>query len=82
MKIETNHINGDNKQLRQVIFKATPKAIKQTKTLAKKFKGKTELDTCRNIFNFLKNKISLFQHWISEDNERSSQKRMLQIRNQ
>ena len=55
--INTLHISGDNYQLRQAIFNATPKAIQQTRAIAIKFKGKTELDTCRNIFNFLKYKI-------------------------
>lgn len=55
--INTLHISGDNYQLRQAIFNATPKAIQQTKGIAKQFQGKTELETCKNIFDFLKNKI-------------------------
>lgn len=49
--------DGDNKALRDAIFKATPKAIEQTKTIASRFKGATDMDTCRNIWNFLKNEI-------------------------
>lgn len=49
--------DGDNKALRDAIFKATPKAIEQTKSIAPRFKGATDEDTCRNIWNFLKNEI-------------------------
>jgi hypothetical protein len=58
MPQKTLYQDGDNKQLRDAIFKATPKAIAQTTQIAQQFKGKTELDTCKNIFNFLKNKIT------------------------
>jgi hypothetical protein len=49
--------DGDNKALRDAIFKATPKAVEQMRTMAHKFKGATDMDTCRNIWNFLKNNI-------------------------
>ena len=57
MPINTLYQDGDNAQLRGVIFDATPTAIAQTKQIAQQFKGKTELETCRNIFNFLKQRI-------------------------
>lgn len=57
MPVNTLYIDGDNSQLRQVIFASTPKAVEQTKSIARQFKGNTELETCKNIFNFLKNKI-------------------------
>jgi hypothetical protein len=53
MAEKTLYTDGDNKQLRDAIFKATPLAVTQTKKIANQFKGKTELDTCRNIFNYL-----------------------------
>jgi hypothetical protein len=53
MAEKTLYQDGDNKQLRDAIFKATPLAVQQTKNLAKQFKGKTDLETCRNIFNYL-----------------------------
>ena len=53
MAEKTLYQDGDNKQLRDAIFKATPLAVTQTKNIANKFKGKTDLDTCRNIFNYL-----------------------------
>lgn len=53
MAEKTLYQDGDNKQLRDAIFKATPLAVSQTKNIAKQFKGKTDLETCRNIFNYL-----------------------------
>ena len=53
MAEKTLYLDGDNKQLRDAIFKATPLAVTQTKNIAKQFKGKTDLETCRNIFNYL-----------------------------
>ena len=58
MATTTLYYDGDNSQLRNVIFQTTPEAIEQTKSIARQFQGKTELETCRNIFNFLKNKIN------------------------
>lgn len=57
MPTNTHYIDGDNYQLRQIIFANTPKAIQQCKNIAQQFKGVTEIDTCRNIFDFLKNDI-------------------------
>lgn len=57
MPTNTHYIDGDNYQLRQIIFANTPKAIQQCKKIAQQFKGVTEMDTCRNIFDFLKNDI-------------------------
>lgn len=53
MAEKTLYLDGDNKQLRDAIFKATPLAVEQTKNIAIKFKGKTDLETCKNIFNYL-----------------------------
>jgi len=53
----TLHADGDNKALRDAIFKATPKAIEQMRTMSQKFKGTTDIDTCKNIYNFLKTNI-------------------------
>lgn len=57
MPVNTIFIDGDNSQLRQVIFDATPLAIKQTKELATKFQAGSETETCRKIFDFLKSNI-------------------------
>lgn len=58
MPTNTHYIDGDNYQLRQIIFANTPKAIAQTKEIAKRFKGKSEYDTAKKIFDFLKNDIT------------------------
>lgn len=56
-KLETIKEKADNSDIRMAIVKAVPKATAQTKEIAKYFKGKTEEQTCRNIFDFLKNKV-------------------------
>lgn len=58
MSVNTLFLDGDNKQLRDAIFKATPKAVEQCRTIAAKFKGKDDLQTCQNIWNFLKNEVT------------------------
>lgn len=58
MPVNTIFQDGDNSQLRKVIFQATPLAIEQTKEYAKKFKGNTDMDTCRNVFNFLRYRVT------------------------
>lgn len=58
MAEKTLYISGDNYQLRNAIFSATPKAIEQTRSIARQFKGDSELATANNIFNFLKNNIT------------------------
>lgn len=49
--------DGDNAALRKVIIESTPKAAEQMCQYAQQFKGKDDLETCRNIWNFLKNNI-------------------------
>jgi len=58
MPTKTHYIDGDNYQLRQIIFANTPKAIAQTKKIAQKFKGSSEYETAKKIFDFLKNDIT------------------------
>lgn len=58
MPINTIYTDGDNQQLRNVIFNATPKSIEQTKQMASQFKGKNELETCKNVFDYLKTRIN------------------------
>lgn len=50
-KVKQNATNG---QLQAAIEAVIPMATKQMATTAKQYKGKTDLDTCRNIFVFLK----------------------------
>ena len=50
-KVKQNATNG---QLQAAIEAVIPMATKQMATSAKQYQGKTDLDTCRNIFVFLK----------------------------
>jgi hypothetical protein len=52
-----NYNDGDNKDLRKQIMDVTPEAVAQMRGSAKYFKGKTDKETCQNIWNFLKTKI-------------------------
>ena len=49
--------NASNEQLQSALEKALPAAAAQVKQLAPKFKGATDTDTCRKIFDFLKAKV-------------------------
>lgn len=46
--------NATNSQLQAAIEAVIPMATKQMTSQAKQYQGKTDLDTCRNIFVFLK----------------------------
>lgn len=52
-----NKANAINSDIIKTINKNVPTAVIQCKTIAKKFEGNTELETCRNIWEFLKTKI-------------------------
>ena len=52
-----NYNDGDNKDLRKQIMDVTPEAVAQMRGSAKYFKGKTDKETCYNIWKFLKNNI-------------------------
>ena len=49
--------NASNAQLQTALEQALPGAVAQTKNIAPQFKGASDTDTCRKIFNFLKNKV-------------------------
>jgi hypothetical protein len=49
--------NASNQQLQSALEKALPMAVAQTKEISKAFKGATDTDTCRKIFDFLKAKV-------------------------
>lgn len=49
--------NASNEQLQSALEKALPGAAKQTKGISQQFKGATDSDTCRKIFDFLKTKV-------------------------
>lgn len=46
---------ADNKDIRDLLEKLVPEATKQMKDFAPKFRGKTQTETCHNIFNYIKN---------------------------
>jgi len=50
--------NATNSELQNAIEAAVPQAIEQTKDIAKRYQGKTELETCKKIFDYLKNQIN------------------------
>lgn len=49
--------NASNEQLQSALEKALPGAVAQTKEISKQFKGATDTDTCRKIFDFLCKKV-------------------------
>lgn len=49
--------NASNEQLQSCLEKALPGAVAQTKQMAPQFKGATDTDTCRKIFDFLCKKV-------------------------
>ena len=53
--VKTNATNGE---LQRAIEAAIPQATKQAATFADRYKGKNELETCKKIFDFLKNDIN------------------------
>ncbi len=54
----TYKAGGDNKDIRDLLEKLVPKAAKQMKDFACKFKGKTQEQTCKNIFDYIKSNFS------------------------
>lgn len=49
--------NASNEQLQSALEKALPAAAAQVKNISSKFKGATDTETCRKIFDFLKKEI-------------------------
>jgi len=45
---------ADNKDIRDLLVKLVPKAKAQMVTFAQKFKGRTQQETCKNIFDYIK----------------------------
>jgi hypothetical protein len=50
--------NASNIDLQRAIEAAIPTAVAQMKQRSNEFKGKTEAETCKKIFDYLKNQIS------------------------
>jgi hypothetical protein len=56
---------ADNKDIRDLLEKLIPKGTEQMREYSKKFKGNSDLETCKKIFDFLKNDVS----YIADGNE-------------
>jgi hypothetical protein len=50
--------NASNSDLQRAIEAAIPTAVAQMKQRSNEFKGKTEAETCKKIFDYLKNQIN------------------------
>jgi hypothetical protein len=50
--------NATNSELQRAIEAVIPQAVVQTKSIASRYKGKTEAETCKKIFDYLKNNIN------------------------
>ena len=55
IQVKANANNGD---LQRAIEAAIPTAVAQMKQRSNEFKGKTEAETCKKIFDYLKNQIN------------------------
>jgi hypothetical protein len=53
----TYRMEADNADIRKAIVKAVPKATEQIKEMANGFSGFNDQETCKKIFDFLKNQI-------------------------
>jgi hypothetical protein len=49
---------ADNKDIRDLLVKLVPKAKAQMVTFAKQFKGRTQQETCKNIFDYIKSNFT------------------------
>ena len=57
--VEKTHSDmADNADIRKAIFGAVPEAVRQTKEFSKYFDRKSQRETCKLIFDFLKNEIN------------------------
>ena len=50
--------NASNIDLQKAIEAAIPTAVKQMKQRSNQFKGATEAETCKKIFDYLKNQVN------------------------
>lgn len=57
INVTTNEL-ADNKDIRDLLEKLVPEATKQMRNYAKQFKGATEQQTAKKIFDFLKNDLN------------------------
>jgi len=50
--------NATNSELQRAIEAAIPQATKQAAAFADRYRGKDEIETCKKIFDYLKNNIN------------------------
>lgn len=50
--------NANNSQLQQAIESAGPQATRQARAIAARYQGKNEAETCKKIFDYLKNNVN------------------------
>jgi hypothetical protein len=50
--------NASNSELQNAIEAAIPQAVQQTKTIAPRYKGAIEAESCKKIFDYLKNHVN------------------------
>ena len=56
---------ADNKDIRDLLVKLVPKAKRQMVTFSRQFKGRTPQETCKKIFDYLKNNFT----YVADGNE-------------
>lgn len=56
---------ADNKDIRDLLVKLVPKAKRQMVTFSQQFKGRTQQETCKKIFDYLKNNFT----YVADGNE-------------
>jgi len=56
---------ADNKDIRDLLERLVPKSKSQMADFSKQFKGRTEQDTCKKIFDYLKNNFT----YVADGNE-------------
>jgi len=64
---ETIKTNADNNDLRKALESLVKKGAKQMEQMSRKFRGSNETETCRNIFNYIKNNFT----YLADGNEQT-----------
>jgi hypothetical protein len=64
---QTIKTNADNNDLRKALESLVKKGAKQMEQMSRKFRGANETETCRNIFNYIKNNFT----YLADGNEQT-----------
>lgn len=57
-EIKQVKVNAISRELQTAIVDALPKAVKQVKPFAEKFRGRNDIETARNVWKFLRTQIT------------------------